>query len=83
MYGDAWVSGDAVSTKKVFTLNFCYALTLTDKHICFGCVTKKVSEWVEWLKSSDVIETERNTDKFKLIEMSLNLAIEQHKQDNK
>ena len=80
--GNAEVSGDAVSTKEVFTLNFVHNLTLTDNHIRFGCIQKTIKEWVEWLDSDNVIETERDTDKFKLIEMSLRLAIEQHRQLN-
>jgi len=77
VYGDAWVS------RMVFTLNFVYNLSLTDNHISFGCVQKTVEDWITFLDSDEVIETQRNTDKFKLIEMSLRLAIEQHKQNNK
>ena len=83
VYGSARVSGNAKSTKKVFNANFVYNITLTDNHISFGCIQKTIKEWIKWLESNEIIETKRNTDKFKLIEMSLNLAIEQHKQLNK
>jgi hypothetical protein len=79
VYGDAVVSGNAISTKEVFTLNFVYNLTLTDNHIRYGCIQKTIKEWEDFLKSKEVIETQRDTDKFKLIKMSLKLAIKQHK----
>ena len=83
VYGNAEVSGNARVTKKVFTLNFVYNLTLTDNNIRFGCIQKTIKEWIGFLDSKEVIETKRDTDKFKLIEMSLRLAIEQHNQLNK
>ena len=82
VFGDAEVYGNAEVTKKVFILNFCYNLTLTDNHIKFGCEMKTVKEWEDWLKSDQIINTPRSDKKFKLIEMSLNLAIEQWKQLN-
>ena len=82
VFGDAEVFGNAEVTKKVFILNFCYNLTLTDNHIKFGCEMKTVKEWEDWLKSDQIINTPRSDKKFKLIEMSLNLAIEQWKQLN-
>jgi len=82
VFGDAEVYGNAEVTKKVFILNFCYNLTLTDNHIKFGCEMKTVKEWEDWLKSGQIINTPRSDKKFKLIEMSLNLAIEQWKQLN-
>ena len=82
--GDAKVYGDAVCTKRCFTLNFVYFLTLTDNHIQYGCIRKTIQEWIVWLADINaVIETPRDTPKFKLIEMSLNLAIEQWKQLNR
>ena len=81
--GDAKVYGDAVCTKRCFTLNFVYFLTLTDNHIQYGCIRKTIQEWIDWLADINaVIKTPRGTPKFKLIEMSLNLAIEQWKQLN-
>jgi len=82
VFGNARVFGDAEVTKKVFILNFCYNLTLTDYHIIFGCEIKTVQEWEDWLKSGQIINTPRSDKKFKIIEMSLNLAIEQWKQLN-
>ena len=80
VYDNARVYGNARASSKVFTSNFIYNLTLTDNHIQFGCVQKTVQEWIDWLSSTEVIQTKRNTPKFKLIEMSLNLAIEQWRQ---
>ena len=82
VFGNARVFGDARVTKKVFILNFCYNLTLTDNHIKFGCEMRTIQEWEKWLKSDQIINTPRTDKKFKLIEMSLNLAIEQWKQLN-
>jgi len=79
VYGNALVYGNAECTKKTFTLNFKHQLTLTDFHILYGCVIKTVDEWASWLDSDEVIETPRDSPDFKIIEMSLNLAIEQHK----
>ena len=64
-------------------MTFKWNLTLTDDHIIYGCVIKKVSEWVEWLKGEEEFETPRNSEEFKIIEMALNLAIEQHRLLNK
>lgn len=80
--GGAEVYGDAKSTKKVFVLNFKWQLTLTDNHIKYGCIQKTIQEWVDWLQSDEEFETKRSSKKFKIIEMSLNLAIEQWKQLN-
>jgi len=80
VYDNARVYGNARASSKVFTSNFIYNLTLTDNHIQFGCIQKTVQEWIDWLSSTEVIQTKRNTPKFKLIEMSLNLAIEQWRQ---
>ena len=79
VFDNAEVSGNAISTKKVFTLNFVYKLTMTDLHIKYGCIQKTFKEWKEWLDSDNVIETERNDEKFKLIRLSLELALEQSK----
>lgn len=73
VYGEAQVSGEA--------LNFCWHLTLTDGHIRYGCEQKKIPEWVDWLKSSEEFETPRKSERFKLIEMALNLAIEYRRQN--
>lgn len=51
-------------------------LTITDDHICYGCVTKTIDDWVKFLDSDEVIETPRNTTKFKMIETTLRCAIE-------
>lgn len=83
VYGDARVFGNAISTKKVFTLNFKHHLTLTDNHIRYGCEQKTVEEWEKWLDSDDEFETKRSDDSFKIIEMALKLAMEQHRQINK
>jgi predicted acyltransferase (DUF342 family) len=80
VYGNAEVYGNAVSTKKVFTLNFMHQLTLTDNHIKYGCEQKTVEDWTKWLDSDEEYQTKRTDEKFKLIEMSLRLAIEQHRQ---
>ena len=60
VFGNARVFGDAEVTKKVFILNFCYNLTLTDNHIKFGCEMKTVKEWEDWLKSGQIINTPRS-----------------------
>ena len=83
VYGDAQVSGNAQVSKYVFLLNFVYKLTLTDDHIQYGCILKTIEEWINWLSSDEIINTPRSDKKFKLIEMSLNLAIEQWKQLNR
>ena len=79
VYGNAEVSGNAKSTKKVFTLNFIYSMTVTDNHIKYGCEQRTFEEWEKYLNSNEVIETDRNTEKFKIIEMALRLAIENNK----
>ena len=66
----------------MFVLNFKWQLTLTDYHIKYGCIQKTIQEWVDWLQSDEEFETKRSSKKFKIIEMSLNLAIEQWKQLN-
>ena len=78
VYGDANVYGDAKVSKKCFTLNFIYNLTLTDRHIRYGCEQRTVEEWKKFLESDEVIETNRNTDKFSIIKAALNLALEMH-----
>jgi len=81
--GDARVSDDAEVSGDAFCLNFKHNLTLTDNHIRYGCEMKTVSEWESWLDSTEEFQTNRSDPGFKIIEMSLNLAIEQHKQINK
>ena len=79
--GNAWVSGNAVvrdnaiATKKVITFRNIYTLTMTDNHIRYGCIQKTIEEWKLFLDSDEVIETKRDTDKFKAIEITLRKAI--------
>lgn len=81
VYGGAEVCGEAICTTKCLTLNYIYNLTLTDNHIRYGCTQKTIQEWRDWLDSNEEIETKRNTDKFRIIEMALNLSIEYRKQN--
>lgn len=80
VHGEARLLGDSVATREVYFSRYVWFLTLSDNHITYGCATATVTEWVEWLDSDEEIETPRGSEKFKLIEMSLRLAIEQHKQ---
>ena len=79
--GNAWVSGNAVvrdnaiATKKVITFRNIYTLTMTDNHIRYGCIQKTIEEWKLFLDSNEVIETKRDTDKFKAIESTLREVI--------
>jgi len=75
VYGKARVHDDAIATREVFTSNYARNLTLTDSHISYGGIQKTIKEWEEWLESDEVIETKRDTDKFKLIELELKTAI--------
>ncbi len=72
--------GGMQASRKVVYSDHIWPLTLSDNHITYGCAAKTISEWVEWLDSDEVIQTPRWSKKFKLIEMALRLAIEQHKQ---
>lgn len=74
--GDARVSGNAGATHTVYTSSYVHVLTLTDNHIKFGCEQRTINEWREFLDSDEIIQTPRSADKFKLIRMSLELAIE-------
>lgn len=56
---------------------------MNEDHIIYGCVIKKVDEWIEWLKGNEEFKTSIISDDFKIIEMALNLDIEQHKQLNR
>lgn len=60
------------------TSNYLHDLTLHDNTIQYGCELKTIAEWREWLTSDAVIATKRDDPKFKLIELSLQLAIAQH-----
>jgi len=78
---NAWVSGNAlvrdnaIATKKVITFRNIYTLTMTDNHIRYGCIQKTIEEWKLFLDSNEVIETKRDTDKFKVVESTLRKAI--------
>ncbi len=75
----AVVRDNDVVTKDVLFVNKVYDLTLTDNHIYYGCVRKTIQEWKEWLDDdSEIIETPRNTKKFKIIEKTLRYAIKHH-----
>ena len=72
VYGNARVSGDAIcENNNIININTIYNITITQHHIQIGCEQKTIQEWKEWLKSDKVIQTERNTDKFKKIEKAL------------
>ena len=73
--GNAKVRGNAIATKKVITFMNIYMLTMTDNHIRYGCIQKTIEEWKLFLDSNEVIETKRDTDKFKAIEITLRKAI--------
>jgi len=75
VYGDARVCGDA-RCEKHNTINYynVYNLTVTDDHISYGCEQKTISEWKDWVNSSDVIVTSRDTQKFEAIRKGLEAA---------
>ena len=86
VYGDAWVHGnaavcgDAIATGLVYTTRYAHPLTLTDNHIKYGLEQKTIEEWEEWLNSDEEFEIKRSDPRFKLVRLSLEAAIEQHKQ---
>ena len=55
--GDAKVWGDAKATQmaKTFGNAFCYAITVTDKHIKIGCQQHLKSEWLNF-QEGEIIE---------------------------
>ena len=72
IYGDARVSGNAICEKNnIININTIYNITITQNHIQIGCKQKTIQEWKDWLKSDDIIETHRDTDKFKKIKKAL------------
>jgi carbonic anhydrase/acetyltransferase-like protein (isoleucine patch superfamily) len=75
VFGNAWVFGNA-NCEKFITIHYrsVYDVTITDAHIQIGCEQKTIQDWKDWLKSDEVIETPRDTDKFKAIEKSLQAA---------
>ena len=60
VYGDAEVCGDAEVTQivKTFGNAFCYAITVTDKHIEIGCQQRLKSEWLDF-QEGEIIEMDR------------------------
>ena len=73
--GNARVRDNAIATKEVITFRNIYTLTMTDNHIRYGCIQKTIGEWKLFLDSDEVIETKRDTDKFKAIESTLREGI--------
>ena len=41
-----------------------------DKKLNIGCKSKTIKDWDKWFKTSDVFETNRDTNEFKLIELA-------------
>ena len=79
--GSSVLLGGAVSSREIYYSNFIYGLTLSDNHITYGCETRTVEGWIAFLESNETISTPRDSPKFKIIRLALELAIEQWRKD--
>ncbi len=76
---NAIVFDNDIVTKNTLYFHTIPGLTLTDNHIRYGNIKKTIQEWKEWLDDdTEIMNTPRDTKKFKRIENILKYVIKYH-----